>query len=312
MTDARLMATNPEDSSLVPVACNAQGRLLTTMPDIIEGPPGQDGQDGKDGEDGKDGAPGADGKDGQDGKDGEPGKDGKDCVPEDQPVAQLLSFNHAFSENLPWPYLNGSPYENPPLDLDPWFRGMSNTWTPARSPVVAGNNVPAPLEPYGCGIYFVVNKTTLTNEIVPSLNFKLQNVGSCIFTVVFNVFNKYSGAKDFDFNITASFSGGGVYNQTPSEQLIQLESSVQKSQQFVVSGICIDRNVENLALNIAADADDPPTNAALYFQLASFVLTKARGPLKEVQSLDASGICPYKALPLMRPWSGSDEISVSS
>jgi len=38
MTDARLLATNPEDSSLVPVACNASGRLLVTDVNIEEIP----------------------------------------------------------------------------------------------------------------------------------------------------------------------------------------------------------------------------------------------------------------------------------
>ena len=93
MIDVRLTATNPEDSSLVPVPCNARGELLTVAPKIEvipndvevqgdltvtglingsdgvgeQGPPGADGKDGKDG---KDGAPG---KDGEDGKDGQPG-----------------------------------------------------------------------------------------------------------------------------------------------------------------------------------------------------------------------------------------------
>ena len=45
MTDVRLTATNPEDSSVVPVLCNAKGELKLEEPLIIEGPPGQDGQD---------------------------------------------------------------------------------------------------------------------------------------------------------------------------------------------------------------------------------------------------------------------------
>ena len=38
MTDARLLATNPENSSLVPVACNAQGQLLVSDVQIEEIP----------------------------------------------------------------------------------------------------------------------------------------------------------------------------------------------------------------------------------------------------------------------------------
>ena len=40
MADVRLTATNPEDSSVVPVACNEKGELLLEEP--IQGPPGND------------------------------------------------------------------------------------------------------------------------------------------------------------------------------------------------------------------------------------------------------------------------------
>lgn len=58
MADVRLTATNPADSSVVPVACNEKGELLLEEPLISEGPPGPPGQDGQDG------APGQDGQDG--------------------------------------------------------------------------------------------------------------------------------------------------------------------------------------------------------------------------------------------------------
>ena len=69
MADARLVATNPEDSSLIPVACTPEGLLKTEGG--TEGPPGPKGDPGDSGDvgapgvDGKDGAPGADGKDGE-------------------------------------------------------------------------------------------------------------------------------------------------------------------------------------------------------------------------------------------------------
>jgi hypothetical protein len=90
MIDVRLTATNPEDSTLVPVPCNTRGELLTVAPKIekipndveIEGDltvtgliNGSDGA-GQQGPPGEDGEPGADGKDGQNGKDGEPGGEG--------------------------------------------------------------------------------------------------------------------------------------------------------------------------------------------------------------------------------------------
>ena len=50
MADVRLTATNPEDSSVVPVACDASGRLLLEEqgqgPQGPEGPPGPKGDDG--------------------------------------------------------------------------------------------------------------------------------------------------------------------------------------------------------------------------------------------------------------------------
>ena len=49
MTDVRLTATNPEDSSVVPVACNEKGELLLEEPQVVEGPPGPQGPPGPDG-----------------------------------------------------------------------------------------------------------------------------------------------------------------------------------------------------------------------------------------------------------------------
>ena len=55
MADVRLTATNPEDSSVVPVACDASGRLL--LEEQGQGPPGPEGPPGPKGDDGKDGDP---------------------------------------------------------------------------------------------------------------------------------------------------------------------------------------------------------------------------------------------------------------
>ena len=57
MADVRLTATNPEDSSVVPVACDASGRLLLEEPQVVVGPPGPEGPPGPKGDDGKDGDP---------------------------------------------------------------------------------------------------------------------------------------------------------------------------------------------------------------------------------------------------------------
>ena len=58
MADVRLTATNPEDSSVVPVACNEKGELKLEEPLVVEGPKGDKGDKGDSGEDG---APGQDG-----------------------------------------------------------------------------------------------------------------------------------------------------------------------------------------------------------------------------------------------------------
>ena len=57
MTDVRLTATNPEDSTVVPVSCNAKGELLLEEPIYIEGPTGPKGDKGDPGAPGADGDP---------------------------------------------------------------------------------------------------------------------------------------------------------------------------------------------------------------------------------------------------------------
>ena len=50
MADVRLTATNPEDSSVVPVACNEKGELKLEEPLVVEGPPGEKGDKGDPGD----------------------------------------------------------------------------------------------------------------------------------------------------------------------------------------------------------------------------------------------------------------------
>ena len=52
MADVRLTATNPEDSSVVPVACNEKGELKLEEPQVVEGPPGEQGPPGPPGQNG--------------------------------------------------------------------------------------------------------------------------------------------------------------------------------------------------------------------------------------------------------------------
>ena len=53
MADVRLTATNPADSSVVPVACNSRGELLLEEPISIEGEQGPPGPPGPEGPPGK-------------------------------------------------------------------------------------------------------------------------------------------------------------------------------------------------------------------------------------------------------------------
>jgi hypothetical protein len=85
MIDVRLTATNPEDSTLVPVPCNSRGELLTVAPKIEKIPNDVEiegdltvtglinGSDGK-GEPGPPGPPGEPGGEGPPGPKGDPGE----------------------------------------------------------------------------------------------------------------------------------------------------------------------------------------------------------------------------------------------
>ena len=57
MSDVRLTATNPVDSSVVPVACNEKGELKLEEPILVEGPQGEKGDKGDPGDPGADGDP---------------------------------------------------------------------------------------------------------------------------------------------------------------------------------------------------------------------------------------------------------------
>ena len=79
MADVRLTATNPEDSSIVPVACNEKGELLLEDPlEIVgpEGPAGPEGPQGSEGPPGPEGPAGPAGPQGDKGEQGEPGEKG--------------------------------------------------------------------------------------------------------------------------------------------------------------------------------------------------------------------------------------------
>ena len=76
MDDVRLTATNPADSSIVPVACNDKGELLLEEPILVEGPQGPQGDKGDTGDPGPQGEKGDKGDTGDPGPQGEKGDQG--------------------------------------------------------------------------------------------------------------------------------------------------------------------------------------------------------------------------------------------
>jgi len=214
------------------------------------------------------------------------------------PTVELLPFDHTSDESWrPWAWINGSRYENLPDNLDSWFRGISNIWTPARPTwVTSVSSVYKFANSEGTGIFFDATTKSYQDDHVYSLNFKISNAESCLLTIVFNVTGPRDTQNITDFYVSASFSGGSIINQTPSEQYIKKSKDATLDMQYVVSGICVDSNIDKLTLNITFEEGNNRF-AASQFQLASYVLTKPITQPENIDQLDASGRCPYKALP---------------
>ena len=152
MDDVRLTATNPADSSIVPVACNDKGELLLEEPIAgPEGPPGEDGTpgapgaEGPQGPEGPEGPPGEDGKDGKDGKDGIDGEDGKDGIdgiplPPDPYEGALLGW---LNNGLAW-------IGTPPVPIPSNVFGPITYWDPVSSILRVEGEIPAEI---GNGVY---------------------------------------------------------------------------------------------------------------------------------------------------------------
>ena len=127
MADVRLTAINPDDSSVVPVACNSKGELLLEDPIVVEGPQGPPGPDGAQGPPGQDGAPGQDGDsfvpDPSTGSDGQVlTTDGTACFWSDLPASGLLA----------WRYYLRAGYSTKGVAVDGCanvFDGNENTYT---------------------------------------------------------------------------------------------------------------------------------------------------------------------------------------
>lgn len=98
MADVRLTATNPEDSTVVPVACNDKGELLLEEPLVVEGPEGPAGPEGPQGSEGPPGPEGPAGPAGPQGDQGEQGEPGEKGDPGEPATATSVvkSIQHVY------------------------------------------------------------------------------------------------------------------------------------------------------------------------------------------------------------------------
>ena len=124
MIDVRLTATNPEDSTLVPVPCNSRGELLTVAPKIEKIPNDVEiegdltvtglinGSDGK-GEPGPPGPPGEPGGEGPQGPKGDPGEGVPLPYGPDGAYLQIVNGAPAWTDDP-------GPGPEPPVDNASW------------------------------------------------------------------------------------------------------------------------------------------------------------------------------------------------
>jgi hypothetical protein len=142
MDDVRLTATNPTDSSIVPVACNDKGELLLEEP--IEGPAGEQGPQGEQGEQGpqgeqgeqgpqgEQGEQGPQGEQGEQGPQGEDGQDGGIDLPPDPYEGALLGW---LNNELAW-------VGTPPIEIPEGVFGPIISWDANSSYLLVDSEVP--------------------------------------------------------------------------------------------------------------------------------------------------------------------------
>ena len=147
MIDVRLTATNPEDSTLVPVPCNARGELLTVAPkiELIPNDVEIDGDltvtgliNGSQGV-GEPGPPGADGLPGQDGAQGIQGIQGEKGDPGEgvpQPYGQESQVLTIVNSVPAWADSTGGPPREA-LTMKNWnSAGQCVDWTTTYTPEI--------------------------------------------------------------------------------------------------------------------------------------------------------------------------------
>jgi len=289
MIDVRLTATNPEDSTLVPVPCNTRGELLTVAPKIekipndveIEGDLTVTGLiNGSDGV-GQQGPPGEDGKDGQDGKDGEPGGEGPQG-PQGDP-----------GEGVPLPYGPDGAYlqivDGAPAWTDDPGPGPSPTPTPAIvctnlwQKYTLMNAEEQPIDPPDKTAVYEANPTFNTSKSASKegaqLNMGTQNISNFpadqfalsdsygkVLTVSWHIFTSVSDREDK--------SGPAVTVNTEFAQLISntwTDFSLYNTRENQTWGTCswlLNRELETIDITLAWSLQDV-TGQKLYLRYYS-------------------------------------------
>ena len=210
MADVRLTAINPDDSSVVPVACNSKGELLLEEPLVVDGPQGPAGEDGPQGPQGEQGPPGNDGQDGDSFvPDPSTGSDGQVLTTN----GSACSWQTPGPPLLAWRYLlspTGTSYGVSPDILRRVFDGSPSTYVEFMSP---GNNPPGAL--LSMPMHMVITKFELRaadndTVIIVSINGKSEQV-----TAIKNAWTQFPRfmSEEVGANTQISISPASFYSR---------------------------------------------------------------------------------------------------
>ena len=215
MEDVRLTATNPADSTIVPVACNDKGEILLEEP--IQGPAGEQGpqgepgeqgpqgQQGEQGPQGEQGEQGPQGEQGEQGPQGEPGLQGPPGeieLPPDPYEGALLGW---LNDGLAW-------VGTPPVELPEGIFGPIVSWDRSSSYLEVQGEIPDVAS--GVHIWQVDESGEYWNE-------------------------DYNASKDYLALITTSNCSTGVGNDLASVFDGRLDTGVRAAAQGTVGSLII-------------------------------------------------------------------------
>ena len=150
MEDVRLTATNPADSSIVPVACNDKGEILLEEP--IQGPAGEQGPQGEKGDQGEPGPQGEKGDKGDTGDPGPRGEKGEKGEKGDQGEPGVIDLPPDPYEGALLGWLNGGLawIGTPPVELPEGVFGPITAWSANDGLLAVDGEIPANV---GNGVY---------------------------------------------------------------------------------------------------------------------------------------------------------------